>query len=1118
MTDKTLNEGKWLSKIKDLINPKPIPTYTVELTCYPPFKEEPVVWKIDNVYDLDDERIQRAYESIRRQHPKSPIRLRSPLGNKTFYENSSSEYQLKVYDKEDGRIDTFGAGTLPQAMAMCEKLWNANPDSYKNIEVIHNNDVVTNYNGLEEGFTMNLNAAPDPNNNNDNNNKNQDQNQQNQVPQVNPEDPITTIKDQNGNDVNVSMSQDAETISIDGQPIQKNVFDQAFENLKKQVDELKNKPQDDQEQDQQNPEEQEQPENQDQTTEKPTENDQAEQPSDQPNDQASDQASDQANQEQDSAEQEKSTEEKPQDQTTQEQQSSDNNTTTEDDDLSKYDVYDPDYDSMRNQLGSKGKTAVDTGLKQFDKQAERDKRDADLEAEREKATERKSYRDNGGQSFFNKLLNNPVTKNLAAAGLTGLTGGAIAPMFAKGVTDHGIDRINNYNKETERINKANKEFDQKAEKNKKLDKAEDDRIKRRKELEKQLTNKYSSAVGYRRQDDIEKQAQARAVQAAATKAAKDAYAKKNKTTSKAQQFNQKAKEAMRNAANKNRKHESINEAELEHSWVDRRNDIGNINEFLELARNGIHPSLADARRPKFHNIFANRDADKYTEIDGQPAEIMVVLDGVEQIKHPTTGEPVNVAVIKEKVPVSINPETGSFTYRDGERHEITFNQFKKLINAPENAEIISKFNKSHPDNPELVLELYKQAKENMDDMYPSWENAYWDEYDLQNYDPIERSKIYLRWKEAREDRAYEDGHELTADEVRKEFALPKLQKKLEELGSLTGRLDQQAINNLLKQLPENKADELLDKVNEVLEDSYELNLIDTEKKIGEFMSTTPALLACENIIDKLTNGALQKLENNIPEDKKDEFESKKVALLDKYIKKVILHGVTRAVTDPKILSRKAEIIKDVEDLRKEYNISKWGMDIKQVKQNHEPSYKQFDDMKPEYSYDPEEVEHVKRELDALKTNNYQLKSEIEKLEYQFENGLISKEDVFAKMKELTNPKDSSWEDTVNASFSNNNTDAKNGIGILDRIDRSLKAYKDVDTNGMRISGKYHKLFDDILDQLKTQYPEGNEEELGEVIKTWYNNTLKPEIKKDTSVDQKLKNYVVTDQIGDSSEE
>ena len=60
MTDKTLNEGKWLSKIKDLITPKPIPTYTVELSCYPPFKAEPVVWKISDVYSLDDEKIKWA--------------------------------------------------------------------------------------------------------------------------------------------------------------------------------------------------------------------------------------------------------------------------------------------------------------------------------------------------------------------------------------------------------------------------------------------------------------------------------------------------------------------------------------------------------------------------------------------------------------------------------------------------------------------------------------------------------------------------------------------------------------------------------------------------------------------------------------------------------------------------------------------------------------------------------------------------------------------------------------------------------------------------------------------------------------------------------------------------
>ena len=291
------------------------------------------------------------------------------------------------------------------------------------------------------------------------------------------------------------------------------------------------------------------------------------------------------------------------------------------------------------------------------------------------------------------------------------------------------------------------------------------------------------------------------------------------------------------------------------------------------------------------------------------------------------------------------------------------------------------------------------------------------------------------------------------------------------------------------------------------------------------MSTTPALLACENIIDKLTNGALQKLENNIPEDKKDEFESKKAVLLDKYIKKVILHGVTRTVTDPKILSRKAEIIKDVEDLRKEYNVSKWSMDVKQVKRIREPLYKEFDDMKSIYPlprdekdpYKKETIEKIRQELDALKTNKYQLRSEISRLEYQFEQGLISKREILAKIKELSDPNDNRWENVVNASFSSNNTDRKNGIGILDRIDRSLKAYKDVDTKGMRISDKYHKLLDDILDQLKTQYPEGNEEELGNIIKTWYNQTLKPEITKDTSVDKKLKNYVVTDQISDNSE-
>ena len=1088
MTDKTLNEGKWLSKIKDLITSKSTPSYSVELTCYPPFKAEPVVWKIDDVYSLDDERIQRAYEHIRRQHPKSLIRLRSPLGNKTFYENSSSEYELKAYDKDSGRVDTFNAGTLPLAMAMCEKMWNANPDAYKTIEVIHNNEVVTSYNGLEEGFTMNLNAAPDPNDDESNKNNNQ-QDQQQQVPQVDP-DTSTVIKDDQGNDVIVSMTPDAEKVTIDGQNIDKEELNKAINDVENKIKDNTNKVNDEQDQ-----RDQEEPEQNDQNTEEDKENSENQNQEEQSQDDDSKETNDQ-NKEQDTKTEEPASDE---------------------DNLDQYDVYDPEYDDMKKELGTKGNAAVDAGMKQFDKQAERDKRDADLEAEREKALERRSYKDNGGQSFANKILNNNVTKNLAAAGLTGLTGGAIAPMFAKHVTDHGIDRINNYNKETERINKAEKDFDQKAEKNKKLDKAEDERLQRRKDLEKKLTKKYSSAVGYRRQDDIEKQAQARAVQAAATKAAKDAYNKKAKTSaqSRAQQYNQKAKETMKNAANRNRKHESINEAELNHAWVNQRKDIADINEFVELAKNGIHPALADTRRPKFHNIFAKNEADRYVEVEGQPLEKMIVLDGVEEIKHPTTGEPVMVAIIKEKIPTGINQETGGVLYKDGERHEITFNQFKRLINDDTNAEILQKFEKSHPDDPEIVLELYTQAKANMDEMYSTWENSYWDEYGLANYTPIERGNIYLRWKEVLKDTAYQDGHEMTADEVNREFGIPKLQEKLKQASSFNSRLDQQAIDNLLKQLPENKVDDLLDQLETTLEDCYNLNLNDIQRRIGEFMLDAPVSLACENLINKLTNDALNKLENNISKENKDDFDADKSALLDRYIKKVNIHGNIRVIVDPSIINHKNEIIKYIDDLRKKYGISKWSMNVNQVMQSTTDNdiKKDINAEKPLYDLpDPnsDETIKVKQELDAFRTNNYQLKSEIDKLEYQFSQGLISKEDVLKRIKELSNPEDNSWENVVNTNIFYNDNDKNKNIGILDRIDRSLARYDDEDANGMPLAAKYRELLNNLISQWKKDYPEGNEEELGNTIKSWYKYILRPDIAKDASVGKQLQNYIVGD--------
>lgn len=1339
--EKELNEGKWLSAIKSMFNPQPKPGYTVELVCYPPFKKEPEVIKLDNIQSLDDPQVDEAYKSIRRLHPKSQIRLYSKLGNKTFYENSSAEYQIKAYDKESNRVDSFNAGTLPQAMAMCEKMWNANDAKYKSIEVIHDNDVVTTYNGLEEGFTMDM-GAPDPD---DSNSDKKDKNQNNEEPQVNPDDPVTTIKDKDGNDVNVSISQDAQTVSIDGQPIEKNTFDQAIEDLKKQADEI-NKKAKEKDQNPEDTEDQDQKNDNDQTEENP--------------EKEQDQKDDQTN---DSSEQNDT-----EDITPEEDEYSDEDFYSDTENLGKkgqfqlnkdMSAYDADIEKQNQAKAyadelkkQQDDIAAEREMRDFDIQQEREKRDADLAADRNKETKRKSYKDQGGKSLLNKILTSDTARNLAAAGAGAALGFAPSNELTKPYTDHGIDRIDAYNKETQRMNKAKHDYDLKADRNKEIDKAADERLKakrakedqmrqnknsavaykrqddtqrtidqklQRQNLQKQLTRKYANTSGMTRADDIERDAQL----AAQRKAARDAAMNKQTTVkkSKASQYNKNARDAINAKLNK-KKSESLNEAELQHSWVDTHNDIANIDEFLELARNGIHPGLADTRRPKFHNIFANRESDKYVEIDDQPAEILVVLDGVEQIKHPTTGEPVNVAIIKEKVPVSINPETGSFTYKDGERHEITFNQFKKLINddtvgTPTNAETLQGFEKSHPDDPEIVYELYSQAKENMDSMYPSWEKAYWDEYDLENYNAVERGKIYLRWKEAQEDRAFQDGHELTADEVKREFALPKLQSKLQQLSSFAGKSDQQAIDSLLKQLPENKANELLDKVNDALEDCYGLNLIDAEKKIGEFMSTTPAVLACENIIDKLTGNTLQKLEDSIPFDKKDEFESKKAALLDKYIKKATLHGVTRAITDPRIMSRRNEIIKDLDDLRKEYGISKWGMDVNQVKQKaadlmkaylnpKKPIQKSDDELIRDFGKSSEDFENWKKDnissyesvgfvdkdgklLDPVE-NNYtasdakavkefidkkksfeskeykeklkkakeeydQLDKEVSELiggragidvtpkrirlmtlraelinnyktgdidnTYLTSDGKLNKEKILDTLnnspysnekftaedvddlqkyldfdkakskwedlrekdrnkqnilnnvyvdvitdgniesrenlidrilhgdikivdnakynttldkrnyiyylrdinKPVEEPEEKpeyvpAWEEIVNNSFFNSNNDAENGIGILDRIDRSLKAYKDVDTKGIRLSGKYHKLLDNILDQLKAQYPEGNEEEVGDVIKSWYNDILKPEIAKDSSVGQKLKNYVVTDQIGDSSEE
>ena len=113
-------------------------------------------------------------------------------------------------------------------------------------------------------------------------------------------------------------------------------------------------------------------------------------------------------------------------------------------------------------------------------------------------------------------------------------------------------------------------------------------------------------------------------------------------------------------------------------------------------------------------------------------------------------------------------------------------------------------------------------------------------------------------------------------------------------------------------------------------------------------------------------------------------------------------------------------------------------------------------------------------------------------------------------KDTKNKSNANWENNINTNVFYNKSDEENKIGILDRIDRSLSRYKNKDTKGIPLSTKYRELFDNFIDQLKKDYPEGNEKELGDVIKSWYKETLRPDIAKDTSVDKQLKNYMVGD--------
>ena len=109
-------------KIAKLLN-EPIfdDTFEAKLVVYPPFKKEPDMITVMDARALSDPKIQNAYHILRKRYPKSPIRLYSERGNKTFYENSKTDYEVQV-SNNNGLLEFYNAGNLNIALSMAETL------------------------------------------------------------------------------------------------------------------------------------------------------------------------------------------------------------------------------------------------------------------------------------------------------------------------------------------------------------------------------------------------------------------------------------------------------------------------------------------------------------------------------------------------------------------------------------------------------------------------------------------------------------------------------------------------------------------------------------------------------------------------------------------------------------------------------------------------------------------------------------------------------------------------------------------------------------------------------------------------------------------------------------
>ena len=354
----------------------------------------------------------------------------------------------------------------------------------------------------------------------------------------------------------------------------------------------------------------------------------------------------------------------------------------------------------------------------------------------------------------------------------------------------------------------------------------------------------------------------------------------------------------------------------EHSWLDNKKDITDLDERLSYSLHGIHPNMGDKRRPKWHNTLNNRsNIITLRRAPDTSGEVYLILNGIDTSKGTPSDD--DKVIVTEKIPVDMT-EDGYYVYENGKSYYITVKQFKDMINDPQNAEILTKFKNQHPESPEYMLQHDLLAKKAIDNAYSEWEKEYSNLYDLDNYSFPEKAKIYQRWKEANKTTMYQKGHELTPEEVKNEFGIPKLIKDLKNL-KINDKVIV-AIENIIKQLPADKAAQLQNEFNTLINEYYEEDPDIILNRLKQWLEI-PMLFACENKVNKVVNNKLIEIENSIHKEDKDQFEQDKNEILKKYI----INGI------PRVLGYEKQIIQDINDLAKKYNYGTWRKNVYKVK-------------------------------------------------------------------------------------------------------------------------------------------------------------------------------------------